>query len=324
METETEHYDDQAHELRETRDKSPDFSLEILYGPHGDEKDAEVFADRIKQADIFIPEFGGYPDFTRLTFQKVSNGTMTPKQAIDFLGRENITFDKHLERELEILYQSGIGVALLDRHEDDRINRELCDTSDQRDRIYQDIISGKAEVNELRQSLRSNLSRFAGAQRTREKHISRNMRGTLQDLIEDFPNLRNRDNVKVVMALGYGHTEVYRDVRKQGIDAKKKLSAPVLSFDYHGEVIRRFIFGKEVNQELIDKVILEIISYHSHLMDKIPALKGKTTEQTTRKAIDSFSPGEFARLFNGENTPIQEFEKILNQKGFLKSAKPSN
>ena len=62
----------------------------VFYSPHNTAKDFEKLGDLLPEADVYIPESPGAVKSNLFLYEKVSNGKLTPKEAIKMMQEHHV------------------------------------------------------------------------------------------------------------------------------------------------------------------------------------------------------------------------------------------
>ncbi|MBI2639901.1 MAG: hypothetical protein HYW90_03390 [Candidatus Sungbacteria bacterium] len=259
---------------------------------HKTGKDVENLPEEIQKADIYIPEAVGWNNETVADYKALARGEIAPKELLEKYGAyPEDTTDNWRSKEFEALSNSQkivlfadlpVGHPLYEKYREGRITptREI--------KTFADVLA----------QVKNSLKNFAEAIAIREKHIVSEII-TIKENIENgqYPELKGKRAVNVLIFLGAIHTPVYHKIKEIDENASRRFSTMPFNYSNYGaEIVRRYMFGKEVSDELAAKAFL------SGYIDSLPrwAKLNDThkAHQYTRAVVEQFSHKDIEAFFN--------------------------
>ena len=295
---------------QERKPGEPKISINIFYGSHGTGRDIEGLQDAFAEADVFIPEFWTWRDRELQDFRSLSEGVKKPSDVIKGIDatEEILSF---FYTQLKMIYNSNKHIALIDVPMDEEWGGFLVP--------HYDGIYMKGTFNEALESKRQKIKHYANGNKDREAYMQSHLLPKVQELLREYPVLKEKEEVKILLFLGAGHTQMYHNLIRSGQKATRMFSEMPYVYDFTTEGIRRYAFGNEVNDLLAARIILEELFNNSFgllLLQRI--LKSEKRTSIGRKIIAQFSLEEakdiFEQLKKGQDIK-QLFEIRLRDKG---------
>lgn len=299
----------------------PKIQIDILYGRHGTKEDRDGLAERLKNADVYIPEFFDWTGSVLKMYRDHSDGKGRlfkgpPGLELNFA----LGLDPAIKEELRILYGSHKAIGMIDMKEPFWAGAFLSEW----DSIKQDRIErhkkGKDSFPQRLDFIKHSLEAEARFQNKREEYMISQLRPTIQELIKTYPSLKDKSEIKVLLSLGSAHTFVYHNLKRDNQETTRTFSRTPEVYDFETEALRRLIFGIEVDDELVGKVFLEGVFFKTHGVGFDTGDVGDSSKiaKYVRKLISQFSFEEareiFERLKKGEKAK-GIFETKFTEKG---------
>lgn len=285
----------------EKKASDPKISVHIAYGFHDREEDFKDPKERIKTADIYIPEGVGWTPGILNTLKRVSKGEIDP----GLLGKEK--FEPSVLETANLIYNTNVPIAFVDipliHYRYLLILKELIERG----------INLKFGPDSFKDNIvlvRKRLVSSASQQEKREKFMARRIKPAVKRLLQEHPHLKDKNELRVLMSLGSGHTNLFLSLDDKDFKVTRSFNYLPIVFGSDTEARRRYIFGKEVDNRLIARVCLEAI-----LQARYPGIKtiSSNTEQYykfIRKVSSQFSFEEIKSMFEEVST-LYEFPKVL-------------
>lgn len=248
-------------ESRKNREMQPT-RIHILYLSHTKPEELIRFRDRIKEADIYIPEGIGWSQEYLDDINAVSKGAVTPKE---FLEKMNITprhfssnFYYFLKAELEEIYDSKKQVVFVDIPENSELFKrwKAAKTDIARIDFSRDFENTLVSFSE-------SVKNFAAIQGERERHMLAKLQ-ELTDRIEsgELPKPQTGKEIRIFMPLGIGHTRIYHELKRSGKEASREFSSLPFTFaatGYIGEMLRYELFRKKTGKEFVARTLASVL-----------------------------------------------------------------
>lgn len=291
----------------ERKPGEPKISIHILYCPHRRAEDLKGLRERIEECDVYIPE-GDFSTNWLSTLRSVSAGVIMPEQ-VNFVNN----FPLFTKEQLRIIYNTRKLIAMIDiKPEDDQSNTKLVKNSVLSTIIFQfrhntfDILKERTKKT-LRQ-----ISVFE--LKEREIYMLSQFKPKMKELLEDYPYLKEKKEIKVLMTLGSAHTGFFHQLRDQGYEIGRSFNKMPYVYDFSTELIRRYRFGKKVSDELTARATLEIYCCNTIFIELMNTLQDANKRSLfLRRMIGRFGLKEIKGMFEGANN-ADEFRQLLEEK----------
>ncbi len=270
------------------RQSRPKIIYQIHYAPHGTPEDQRGLHELIHQADIYIPEGFGNSALSKIMYNAISQGRKTPEEATQqMIGSE---FSETSLGELNSLYGTKIPVTFIDIPAYDNLFIEGEPT----------LSLSVGNIDELFQSVRSYLMKISESDKRREQHMLDQLKPMVDTTLDEYPELKAKKQLRVLLSLGSFHTRIYHELQKSGQDVVREFGEMPPVYSLHDEAERRMIFNKPVSDELVSQVLLEII-LDDFYRDQMQGLcKGSTKiSRYIRLVASSFTLDEIRNFILG-------------------------
>lgn len=286
--------------LLEAREKGPEISFDIFFSEHFRKEDAAGLAEKLATVDIYIPEIAGWDEKLGKRLNDVSWGRMTPEELWAYGDYMSNAFQ---DAEVRALFGKKVLVHCIDISLSDSPIETLTE-------VLEDLYSfDYADTFETAlKKKKAAIKRFADVQKERERHMAENL-VILIDRIShrQIPELSARNQVRILFHLGSVHTYIYHRVREEDPKTKKYFKTNPHIYNYEQEAVRRYIFGKEVSDDLVAKVMLEHIFSQT---GKLSYATQKGNAANERATIGKLSIEQIKELYEekrGKFHPEDEF-----------------
>lgn len=231
---------------KERKEGEPKFKIEFLYGAHRSAKDAEKLAEIFPGTDIYIPEWHGRSEKSQKMLNEVSEGKISPEIGSELFGFRSPFFRKVLS----IIHNSHAAIILIDVPEDhfltEESRRSVFD--------FQSKFSFK-DFKADRFCMRNYLNKYVSIQKEREEYMSASFNPRVKEVLRDHPDMRKKDEIRILLSLGAFHTGLGHEFRKGGWSTKSRFSRDPLIFGMEHEAMRMIRFQKEPNDDLLAKCL---------------------------------------------------------------------
>lgn len=273
---------------------------------HRTREDVRGLAEEIKKADVFIPEGVGWNSETLSGYQALSKGAITPLELMEKYGIDKEESRMHpRSEEFEALADSKKLILFADLpagHPVYEKYREMRISPRQKIKTFAEAL----------ESAKSSIKNFAEALLLREKHIISEILKIRENIEHGrYPELKGKKSVTVLIFLGAVHTLVYHKLKETAENTSRTF--PVMPFQYANppiEMVRRYLFGKEVDDELAARAFL---SGHVNSLPHWTQLKDThKVNRYMRAIVEQFSYKEVEAFFSDlQNTDISTDSVIL-------------
>lgn len=302
----------------------PKISINILYGSHGTKEDLAGlgFRKKLRESDIYIPELLGWKksDLKRLNEFSFGGASMTD-------------IDLWISGFLKIMSGFAIEQIRAIRNSFKPITAIDLPDSNSIVKAYKKSVLGAITIsggfsNGLN-AIRETYKTFATLNKIREEYMISHLIPQVQEVLESFPNLKKKKELRILMTLGSAHTAVYQNFKRDRLSTEREFNSMPYIFTFAGEARRRYMFDKKVDDQLTAKVMLELL-LPKELASIYPGSKDKNDGKRSyfiRRIIDTFDMKDAEEIYNawltGKNRKEQQRKRAglffmkLNQKGIV-------
>jgi Tfp pilus assembly protein PilO len=311
----------------ESREKEPKIFYHFFYSPHVTAKDFENLKNAFQEADLYIPEIYNWTPSLKFALNGLSKGELSLERIYDlFPGLEGSSARKS---ELEMIYNSKKPILLVD------ISAREINFDREREReiffwrkAMDDFTQGNFQKS--LQEFRNYIEIAANIIAQREKEIEKRLQKEIEEFLKQNPEYTKKENLMVLIRLGAYHTRVYQDLLKEGKNVSREFNRMPYIYNSIDEARRRIAFGKEVDDLLIARGVIEsmLTPYLDRLTDdtaKMVEVARKLCSQLEFKDIEQISKDfaadqlleitEELKKFNIQLPKSEEeMDKILNSK----------
>ncbi|KKU52679.1 MAG: hypothetical protein UX72_C0003G0060 [Parcubacteria group bacterium GW2011_GWA2_47_10] len=284
--------------------KIPPTNVDIFFSAHKTTEDIKGFEERLKNADIYIPEALGWDEEALSSLREVSEGRKTPRELIQELqgNPDNPEYAAQLYR-AEMLYGTKKPLGIID----------LPDSSQFFEHLKKRVVDFSNSVNfeQILDTYLAHLEEDADFEKKREEHMLDSLGPVLEKLVKEHPELSKKKGLNVFMTLGSAHTGVYHGLKEGGIEAARSFKVEPYCWGYEVEAIRRYRFGKPVDETLAARAFFERV-----LKKLLPELfmpddgNSEISTNVARRVISVFSCEEIRPITESKNHE-QFFDKFL-------------
>ena len=138
----------------------------------------------------------------------------------------------------------------------------------------------------------------------------------IKEILNEYPDIKRRDSLNILVALGSQHTRLYSKLKQEGYDVNKE---EIPSYGFFDKGMKAYMFGGDIDDELAAKIFLEEEFATAYKKD----INGLTDNVINRlhlkqKIISQFSFTEAREIFEeirGRGTTRDIFSKKLKEKG---------
>lgn len=289
--------------------EAPRLSVQFFSGPHATEMDAEGIEERLKECDVYIPEKVSWNQSHLQMWNDISAGNEMPPES------PNPFFSKIYE----YLYASEKPVAFIDFPEEEWEKKFL---------EYQKQLPESLENLSYEEALefmdRSARLTYQFIQKEREQYMLSRLGPKIVEVLEAHPELKQKKELNILITLGMGHTNIYHQMKKdQEMEVSRDMRYSPSMFGYYDEMMRRYMFGKDLPEALRSKALAQgmfrLSSLQNELVNKI-----RNTSKTIsfeRYVIGLFSEDEIKAMF--EEWKDAKKRKKEDKKEFLRTTEGS-
>lgn len=247
-------------ELQVGNEHLPRLSVDILYTSHRTAQDVKKLERMMKEADVYVfSELGGWDYRFFGLIKNVSEGEILPEAALKkvrITAKNQPSYYYALRKQLRLLFNTKKPVAAIDYSRGDPLLGELK-------KLYRLIgvinIQNKAFTTILEER-RKFYSEIGQLLQSREQYQYEQIRALLPKLVEEFPSLKEKDQIRILTMMGAVHTGVYHKLKSDGVNTRREFGKMPFFYNVFIQILRRNLFGKPVNNEILAKVLfLELI-----------------------------------------------------------------
>lgn len=286
----------------------PKISVHILYGPHATESDVKPIENRFKTADIYIPEAEGWTMDQLQVFRMVSEGKITPTHLFQNQGLRRIDH-QHFYAQLEMVKNSHKPITFIDVPQGHRSAEAFF-------RWVNEPLRVQGSFGDQLLRVKAWLKDKAEIEKEREAYMKSMLPVKIKEVLSEYPELKKKDNLNVLVALGSQHTRLYSELKQEGYDVDKE---EIPSYGYFDEGLKAYMFDREIDDELAAKIFFEQEFAIIYKKD----INGLTENVTDRmhlkqKIISQFSFEEVRETFDiiKSSRHLRDvFEEKLRSKG---------
>ncbi len=289
----------------ERKPGEPKISIDIFYVRHATGDDLEGLKEKLLKSDAYIPEASGWNYDSLYVVRAISENGIRPEDQFRF----KTDSQSFLQRMLEIISNTKKPIVFIDVPEGSAINDRLNKLEDNEGIKFGHGYFGATKNSFKRFAKKASSDVF----KARADFMLKSLKPKIQELLKDYPYMKGKKEIKVLMTLGSGHTDFYFKLKNQGYDVARSFNKNSRTYDFTTEVYRRYLFDKQVNDELIAMALLEQVLYQI-----LPVLTSKeviedSKRRSLRTVISKFSFQEIKEMFEGVNNR-DEFKKLFEQK----------
>ncbi|MFA6257100.1 MAG: hypothetical protein WCT29_03050 [Candidatus Paceibacterota bacterium] len=287
------------------KEKFPDVSFNIYFASHYFVADSRKLRLLLDDCDVYVPEWAEYKPGMQEFLQRVSNGEITPDDEA-YMNRVPPSF----REKLRVLQNSHKIVILADVQKGEVEERGgflgmyLATNAFLRGDF-------KSALNIARKAV----EKIGQIQNKREGFIRSNLEKKLTELLRGNPKLKEK-KLKVLMTMGAGHSTLFQNMQKDGLEVSREYNANLEIFSNADEVIRTAQLGKEIEDELLAKAILE-----NELSELLPTWMlddGQELARLMRRILDKFNLKDIedlSKAFGASGGTVDALYAVLEEKG---------
>lgn len=284
------------------------------------EGDISNFPEKFFQNDVLVTEALGWDKSGADIVSKISSGM--PEREVFGAIINQYEKGSYIGKLWSTIYNSKKIITYIDVPREHPIAVELGSMIA---RGGKDIFKGK-NFAELLIKYRETNNRFVELQRKREEYMLANLVTQLKKCVADYPSLKSRKKLKVLVQVGATHTKLYMDLKKQGVETTRSFNHMSYTFSIGSVVGRNLVFGsKEISDELVARAIFEafvrsVLEYNLSRADvsseKKVIMRGhKMMDDFVVKLASTLSLKDIRNIFDssisGESHKVED-EKFLD------------
>lgn len=244
-------------------------SYDMLFSHHGTPYDIRRLAVLLPQTDIYFPEFYRYSLADKEMFTTVSDGTMSPDEAMNLhhplWGKNNA--GRFLRYELGLVWQTGIHVGFLDvpanhklTHDDVNCESYVSMPVDLRSMEGERMIRFPYMFDEMLSVHRQFLVDDALFQQEREAYMVDALPKQIDFAVRTNPTLATRP-LRALIQLGLFHAPVGDMVRGLGYDTSETVDGASVVPTVGNQISRDIIAGTPVSDERVSRSFMDFVCH---------------------------------------------------------------
>lgn len=298
--------------------EGPKIEIEIFYSAHVTGKDIEGLAEKIRENDVFVPEFSGEHKALLDILSDLSEGKRSPQELSYGQGAEpeetEEGFEPFYAALAKAIYNTHKFISIFDVPAGHLLYDRLKHVGDHEIQLTMPFEQLIATRKRQRQE-------FANLNTEREQLMLRRLMYFKKELGQGaIPHLRGKNPVKILLFLGTAHTRIYHELKKRGETVSRKFPRMPYAVAIDTEVMRHFFFGKEPSDDLLAKDLLGAV-LNAILDNHFSEISADTQLRIRflRKAVKIFNFQEIKNIFDAmrEEGGISE-ETALNIIGLMR------
>lgn len=294
-----------GQEKLEQKEKEPKVSYHFLFGHHETAKDFEKLPEIFQKTDVYVPELCRRGPLDEFNFNALSKGKIIPKDMAMKFGAKRTDAQY---QEFRVIYNSKKPILLCDVPIwDFRYGTKLGIVN----HLYKRGM-GLFKKGDFKKSLlkiRSGLEAEVKLESEREERIKKSLNNKIGKFLKKNPNYAQKENLKVLVNLGASHTKIYQNLAKKGkMPISREFNRIPFIYPVIGEAQRRILFGKELNDELIARLIID--EFIDPLLSKI-SLDSQKIDQVSRKILSQLTLGNMEKISRNFTHNNRDIAKAL-------------
>ncbi len=231
-----------APELKENKETEPKITVNFFFSAHSSQQDFDRLPEALKNADVFIPENIGWKKKEEREINTASRGEKSPSKL------------SYIE---PIVYNLKIPVIFIDLPDKHALLQEFAIGLALERRMTIEFFSGNFDESLRYEKEAANA--MSSVQKQRETFIANELKKKLKNLTQEFPQLKNKKDINVLVSLGAIHTSVHQQLKSELQLPKKIISRDTITFPSYAEIIRRLIKNpqEKISDETYARALLE-------------------------------------------------------------------
>lgn len=290
--------------LEEKNGEYPAVRVEFVYAPHRTAEDMQKLRERIAEADVVVLEGSGWKLDELKAWRDLSEGAITPAQVFKKLemSPENQNDLKWLG-EYEIIYNSHKAVDSIDVPYGHALNTEITD------HLGTPMYFYDGNFEKALESMKKHTKNWAEIQKKREAY----MLSRLKEVAKERALPDQKGKLNILISIGAVHTGMWHRLESEGVDTRAAFSSMPFIFNMEDELLRKYLFGKTADSELVAHALLENI-----FLNQFGWPLTNDTEKAMlffRKLVSRFTVSEIKEMFEAmKDKKFNERSDILTKK----------
>jgi len=292
----------------------PKISVDIFFSPHGSAKDWRELPEKFRNCDIYIPEAIGYDKEYLNILKGLSSGKIRLEDIEKFTDEveKNPVIRERNKLFARMIYNSKKPITFIDLPE----SHQKTENSD--NLLSQGFKFG--DFPQTLESLKKSFLDFHYSNREREEYMVTQLGPQVEAILKANPNLKRKEEIRVLLSLGAEHTPLYHSLKKENAQITREFSSSPFVYPFGGEIIRRYAFGRTVDDQLLGRALTEMLLDRAFgpEFQQITEYDSEKTMRLERRLISPFSQVELKNIFEGASN-FNEWPRLfvseLSKKG---------
>lgn len=289
---------------RERKLGDPKISVHIFHGVHERREDFDGLKEMLKAADIYMPEVVGWFPEILSTYRAISTGQINPELFLKEVSAVQLLKGWAYQSAgvFDAIYGTKIPISIADIPRE----HELTYLYDMEKQPPFEFGSGSfmGTINSFKQFFENH----AVLEGKREEFILEQIRVSVKELLNEYPQLRDKNELRVVMSLGAGHANLSNLSSKDNYRMTRSFSELPFLFGAGNEAVLRYKFGGKIDDGLVARAVLEeaFFQAYSPLIENMSV----NTQQSIvfrRKIASQFNFEEIKGMFEG----VSRFDELV-------------
>lgn len=312
-----------AEKIRERHPDWPDMNVTFYFSAHANHLDMAGIEPYMKEADIFLYENAANSDrevrYRKEDLQFLNALSTNPSVSLQEIFKEYNVTGTTGEHRIRGAHGSGMAIGTIDIG-----NSPIEQRMVQRmETAMHTVTPGSGNYDEVLENYRYQLQMYGELQVERERMMLGNFEGVIKSLLESRPDMKDKENLNVLISMGSAHTTLRHKFTEAGIESDKHFSAgKTQSFDYEHELIRTYMYGRQPSEELIRRAFTDFV-IEGIYYDNPDAMQTTPTDEWTvykRRLVSSMSDEQMAHIFElwnqKDKETAEEIQEYMKSEGF--------
>lgn len=274
--------------------KKQSVEIKVVLATHKTAEDAEYIASQMDNSDIVFLEMSGWDKKHAKIFNKLSEGEITPEEALQILG-----FDKRhpyfdfIKRLAENLYSTNKFVSSLDVPEEisAQIKGVMVEFSKAKNK-------NEGNFESMLSDLQHAATKFNGLQEQREQYMLSRLPEELKKASEQKPELKEKEKLEAIIQIGAEHFGLVQKLKLADHSTSIKRQANPYFYGFIKELSLRNEHERPMNSEEMARAWL------GFMLDslELPTTDNQKYVKFNRLIVVNFSYEEIKKLWEKKKT----------------------
>lgn len=284
-------------------------NYDFFFASHASPEDLKGLKERFERADVYIPEASQWTQTLKDTFREVAEGKWDVTQRLPEEESKTPFFKYGLERK-RMVYNSHKPIIFADVPSGVDLEMGKLHVEPKFDGSFSDLVD----------SYKNTAQYLLDANKRREKYILDHLGPSIKELLEEYPHLKEKKEIRILLSLGIVHTPIYMDLKKAGFSVSRGFNTASFTFPFQVEAQRRLRSNRQIDDDLAAKMYVEMIFYSvfKRIIDNLTEDRAKQFK-VMRKIVSQFNLEDAREIFNGRTRQDQKdlMETKLVAKGIM-------